>query len=65
MTEARLLRLIALLPEGVQRDLFPSAARRRRRRLRRTMPDYRQADELAALLSPAVRAAASGRRRHG
>ncbi len=56
MTEARLLRLIAALPEGESEIYFHPAARRDAM-LDRLMPAYEHEAELAALLSPAVRAA--------
>ena len=51
MTEARLLGLIPRLPPGVSEIYFHPAVSRTAA-LARTMPDYRHADELAALLSP-------------
>jgi len=54
MNEARLLRLIDLLPPGVS-ELYLHPATSRSQALARVMPDYRQTEELAALLSPAVR----------
>jgi chitin disaccharide deacetylase len=54
MTEARLLRLIAALPTGVS-ELYAHPAAARTAPLVRAMPHYRQTEELAALLSPAVR----------
>ena len=56
MTEARVLRLIAALPAGTS-ELYCHPAVAQTPRLRRTMPDYRPVEELAALLSGAVRAA--------
>ncbi len=56
MTEARLLRLIPLLPEGVS-EIYFHPAKTRTEALVRAMPDYRHAEELAALLSPRVRQA--------
>ncbi|HYM02208.1 MAG TPA: hopanoid biosynthesis-associated protein HpnK [Stellaceae bacterium] len=54
MTEPRVLRLLAVLPEGVT-ELYCHPATLRTPRLAAAMPDYRPAEELAALLSPAVR----------
>ena len=54
--EARLLRLIAVLPEGAS-ELYFHPATGRDAVIERWMPGYRHADELAALVSPAVRAA--------
>jgi hopanoid biosynthesis associated protein HpnK len=54
MTEARVLRLIAALPEGAS-ELYCHPAVTQTPALARTMPSYRPAEELAALLSPAVR----------
>ena len=54
MTEARWLALLPHLPEGVS-ELYCHPATVQTPALARTMPDYRPADELAALLSPAVR----------
>jgi len=56
MTEDRLLRLIPLLPEGSSEIYFHPAARRDAT-LAALMPDYEHMAELAALCSPAVRAA--------
>jgi hopanoid biosynthesis associated protein HpnK len=56
MTEARVLQFIAVLPEGVS-ELYCHAAVTQTPALRRAMPTYRPAEELAALLSPAVRQA--------
>jgi hopanoid biosynthesis associated protein HpnK len=56
MTERRVLRLLEALPPGVS-ELYCHPAARRAPALLRTMPDYRHAEELAALLSPAVRRA--------
>ncbi len=56
MTEARLLRLIATLPEGESEIYFHPAAGRDAL-LDRLMPGYDHEGELAALLSPRVRAA--------
>jgi hopanoid biosynthesis associated protein HpnK len=55
MTEARLLRLLALLPEG-RSEIYCHPAERQTSRLLRTMPRYRPMEELAALLSAPVRA---------
>ena len=54
MTEARVMRLIALLPEGLS-ELYSHPAASRTPRLARAMPHYRQQEELDALTSPAVR----------
>ncbi len=56
MTEARLLRLIAQLPDG-QNEIYFHPAARRDATLAALMPDYEHTAELAALCSPAVRAA--------
>ena len=58
------LRLLAHLPEGVT-EMYFHPATRRCPEIDRTMPDYHHEGELAALLSPAVRAAvkASGAQR--
>ena len=56
MTEARVLRLIAELPDGISELYFHPAATRDPL-LDRWMPTYQHEAELAALLSPAVRAA--------
>lgn len=58
--EARLLRLIPELPEGVSELYFHPAAGRDAL-IDRFMPEYRHADELAALVSPAVRVAMAAR----
>ena len=54
--EAALLQRLRRLPDGVSELYFHPAAARTAELVRR-MPDYRQEDELAALLSPAVRMA--------
>jgi hopanoid biosynthesis associated protein HpnK len=54
MTEPRMLRLIAGLPAGTS-ELYCHPAVTQTPALARTMPTYRPAEELAALLSPAVR----------
>jgi hopanoid biosynthesis associated protein HpnK len=54
MTEERLLGLLPHLPPGVS-DLYCHPASRTTADLAAEMPGYRHADELAALLSPAVR----------
>jgi hypothetical protein len=54
--EARVLRVIAALPEG-ESELYFHPAAGRDALLERWMPGYRHEDELAALVSPAVRAA--------
>ena len=56
MTEERLLRLIPHLPEGVS-EIYFHPARELTPRLALTMPRYRHAEELLALLSPRVGAA--------
>ena len=56
MTEDRLLRLLPHLPDGVSEIYFHPAVERSPR-LTAAMPDYRHVEELAALSSPAVRAA--------
>ena len=53
--EAMLLRLLRCLPDGVS-ELYFHPATVRTPELMRRMPGYRHEDELAALLSPAVRA---------
>lgn len=55
LSEARLLRLLAALPPGVS-ELYGHPAASRPAPLVRAMPHYRQTEELAALVSPAVRA---------
>jgi hypothetical protein len=55
MTEARLLSLVPHLPDGVS-EIYFHPATERTGPLAAAMPDYRHADELAALLSPLVRA---------
>jgi hopanoid biosynthesis associated protein HpnK len=60
MTEDRLLRLLPVLPGGVS-ELYLHPAARRSDVLTRTMPSYRPTEELAALLSPRVRAAIAER----
>ena len=54
MTEERLLRLLPHLPPGLS-DLYCHPAIRTTAQLAADMPGYRHADELAALVSPAVR----------
>lgn len=54
MTEARVLSLLPHMPDGVSEIYFHPAAHRSAA-LARTMPDYRHAEEFAALLSDAVR----------
>lgn len=56
-TEARVLDLLRHLPQG-QNELYFHPAARRDPILDRLMPAYRHQAELAALLSPRVRAAA-------
>ena len=54
MTEARFLSLLPCLPDGVSEIYFHPASRPSRA-LALTMPDYHHVEELAALLSDAVR----------
>jgi hopanoid biosynthesis associated protein HpnK len=54
MTEARVLSLLPYMPEGVSEIYFHPASLRTGA-LASTMPDYRHAEELGALLSRAVR----------
>ena len=54
MTEPRVLRLLAALPAGAS-ELYCHPAVEQTPALARTMPAYRPAEELAALVSPAVR----------
>jgi chitin disaccharide deacetylase len=54
MTEERVLRLLPCLPEGVS-EIYFHPATLRTEWLAAAMPGYRHSDELAALLSPAVR----------
>jgi chitin disaccharide deacetylase len=54
MTEARVLSLLPHLPEGVS-EIYFHPATSRSAALVRAMPDYRHAEEFAALLSHAVR----------
>jgi hopanoid biosynthesis associated protein HpnK len=54
MTEARLLRLLEGIQDGVS-ELYAHPAAARSAPLAAAMPRYRQTEELAALLSPAVR----------
>jgi hopanoid biosynthesis associated protein HpnK len=56
MTEARVLALLARLPDGESEIYFHPAAWRDAA-LERLMPGYRHEEELAALVSPEVRAA--------
>ena len=55
MVEERVLRLLPHLPDGISELYFHPAARRSPA-LAAAMPRYRQTDELAALVSPVVRA---------
>jgi hopanoid biosynthesis associated protein HpnK len=55
MVEERVLRLLPYLPDGVSEAYFHPATERSPA-LVRAMPDYRHADELAALTSPTVKA---------
>ncbi len=55
MDEARLLKLLAQLPTGVT-EIYLHPATASGRAIAEPMADYRHADELAALLSPRVRA---------
>lgn len=61
MTEPRVLRLLAALPAGAS-ELYCHPAVTQTPALARTMPTYRPAEELAALLSPAVRGLVDERR---
>ena len=54
MVEERLLALFPHLPPGVS-ELYSHPATRTTLQLSAEMPGYRHADELAALLSPALR----------
>jgi chitin disaccharide deacetylase len=54
MTEGRVLRLLEVLPPGVS-ELYLHPAAAQSAALARAMPAYRPTEELAALLSPAVR----------
>ena len=54
MVEARVLGLLPYLPPGVS-ELYCHPATRQTAALARAMPGYRHAEELAALVSPAVR----------
>jgi chitin disaccharide deacetylase len=54
MDEARLLRLLPVLPDGVSEIYFHPASQRSSA-LVRAMPNYRHVDELAALVSRAVK----------
>jgi hopanoid biosynthesis associated protein HpnK len=54
MSEARVLRLLEALPPGAT-ELYCHPATMQTPALARTMPDYRPTEELAALVSPAVR----------
>jgi len=54
MTTERLLRLVPLIPDGLSEIYFHPASRADAT-LSALMPDYRQQDELAALLNPEVR----------
>jgi hopanoid biosynthesis associated protein HpnK len=58
MTESRLLALLPNLPAGLS-EIYFHPARLTTAALARTMPSYRHAEELAALLSPRVAAALS------
>jgi len=60
MSEERLLRLVAELPAGTS-ELYSHPAVAQTPALRRTMPRYRPVEELAALLSPRLRAAIAER----
>jgi hypothetical protein len=55
MTEARVLQILAALPDGVSEIYFHPASGRDAL-IDATMPDYEHEAELAALLSPLVRA---------
>ena len=54
MIEERLLRLLPHLPRGVS-EIYCHPATRQTAALAAAMPGYRNTEELAALLSPAVR----------
>jgi predicted glycoside hydrolase/deacetylase ChbG (UPF0249 family) len=54
MTEARVAALIAHLPDGVS-EIYFHPATSLTPKLAQTMPAYRPADELAALVSPEVK----------
>jgi hopanoid biosynthesis associated protein HpnK len=54
MTEARVLRVVPQLPEGVSEIYFHPAVTRTPA-LARTMPDYRHDEEFAGLISPSLR----------
>ena len=56
MDEARLLEILAKLPEGVT-EIYLHPAVESGTAIAASMSGYRHADELAALLSPRVRAA--------
>ena len=60
MTEDRVLQILANLPPGLN-ELYFHPATGRDALIERWMPTYRHADELAALVSPAVRAALAPR----
>ncbi len=55
MTEERMLRLVAVLPPGAT-ELYCHPAVAQTPLLRRSMPSYRPVEELAALVSPRLRA---------
>lgn len=61
MTEDRVLRLLEALPDGTT-ELYCHPAIAQTPALARAMPDYRPAEELAALLSPRVRRLIEGAR---
>lgn len=54
MTEARIAALIPQLPDGIS-EIYFHPATSLSRKLAQTMPTYRHADELAALVSPEVK----------
>ena len=54
MTEERVLSLLPHLPDGISEIYFHPAAAGSAS-LARTMPDYRHADEFAALVNPEIR----------
>jgi hypothetical protein len=65
MDEAKLLAILARLPPGVT-EIYLHPATESGRAIASSMSKYRHADELAALLSPRVRAAiAAGDFGHG
>jgi chitin disaccharide deacetylase len=59
MIEQRVLRVLPYLPDGIS-EMYFHPATRRTPQLAAAMPGYRHPDELAALLSPAVRERITG-----